>query len=430
MAWSTNKAIQGLISGGVAAAPSGNPYLIAASSIGNAALSGLSGPEKPDFTKYRRAVNRIGRGVRSRARRDAAEVGSQLGSSLARRGLNQSALGAGIAAGNQRRILERAGDYENRLKTQAELDIAQAQTAADLADREELRRDWGNLATAGIIAADRYAHAQQNPQAAQGTETLADVLAKLRGEVPPSTAQGGGSGASVIVGRQADGTPIYGLRPGTVNGQYVLRGYDQRTGQPVWARLPIQGPIERPADNRSAVPSVPGTDLSLQGIHGRSSLNSNNQGSVLGQDPNQPLVDVNVPPPPGGDLGVTPPNLDITPQGIHERQTQRESERYPQLGELGQYAQNLENRIAQRQSGVDTEPGALGTSGTASPVGDATVNPRTGHITPKDSGVSFAPTSQTGQMYTSNPAMTTYLADSLTGNWEELMEILQPPTAA
>ena len=200
MAWSTNKAIQGLISGGIAAAPSGNPKLIALSAIGNAGLSGFSGPEKPNFNKYRRSMNRIGRGVRSRARRDAAEVGSQLGSSLARRGLNQSALGAGITAGNQRRILQRASDYENQLISNAEMDIAQAETASDLSDREELRRDWGNLATSGILLADRLAHAQKNPNAGntQG-QTLADIISQLGGNAANAANAAANTGGITVV---------------------------------------------------------------------------------------------------------------------------------------------------------------------------------------------------------------------------------------
>ena len=427
MAWSTNKAIQGLLSGGIAAAPSGNPYLIAGSSLVNAGLSGFSGPEKPDFGKYRRAVNRLGRGVRSRARRDAAEVGSQLGSSLARRGLNQSGLGAGIAAGNQRRILQRAGDYENQLRERAELDIAQAEAAADLADREELRRDWGNIATSGILLADRLAHARQNPNAAQNP---VDAIAKLLGQQGQGEqAQDpnfGPGGSSVIVGYHRDGTPIFGPRVGHVQGQHVFRGFDSN-GKQVWERLPVAGPTARVPDQAVEKSDVPPTDLSAQAVYERSPLNSANQGPVLGQEPNQPLYDLDATPP--TDTGVTRPNLEVTPEGIHERQSQRESDRYPQLGEIGRYAQQLEDRVAQSQGNPDASPGSLGDANPA-PMGDATIDSKTGHITPKGSNISFAPNSPTGEMYTSNPAMTTYLADSLNGNWEELIEILQPPVAA
>lgn len=422
MAWSTNKAIQGLISGGVAAAPSGNPYLIAGSSIANAALSGFSGPEKPNFQKYRKAMNRIGRGVRTRARRDAAEVGSQLGSSLARRGLNQSGLGAGVVAGNQRRILQRASDYENQLRTSAELDIAQAEAAADLADREELRRDWGNIATSGILLADRLAHQPKVDAAANAANSdPATMLAKLLGQgqggapAAPGNFDSRGFG---VVGYHRDGTPIHGLRPGTVRGNHRLRGYNQQ-GQAVWEQIPVQGPQGAPQPRTDPVPNVSGTDLSVGAIHDRSSLNPDNQ-RVLGQDPNESLLDIDTTRPPHTDPGVTPPDLDITPEGIHNRQM----ERYPQLGEMGRYAQELEDRVAQSQ-GAPASPGTQeGT--TISPMGDATID-ASGNIQPRNSNVSFAPNSPTGQMYTSNPSMATYLADSLTGNWVELMEILQPP---
>ena len=248
------------------------------------------------------------------------------------------------------------------------------------------------------------------------------MLAKLLG------GQGAGAGAVPggnfddrgfgVVGYHRDGTPIHGLRPGSVRGNYRLRGYNKQ-GQAVWDPIPVQGPQAAPPQRTDPVPNVPGTDLSVGAIHERSSLNPDNQ-RVLGQDPNASLLDVDTTRPPHTDPGVTPPDLDITPEGIHKRQI----EQYPQLGELGRYAQELETRIAESQ-GAPASPGTPeGT--TISPMGDATID-ASGNIQPRNSNVSFAPNSPTGQMYTSNPSMATYLADSLVGNWEELMEILQPP---
>lgn len=135
------KFITGAGSGALTAAPTANPYLIGGAAIAGGALNAVQSDSQFNPQPYRSALRRLRRSGMRRARRTADEAGSQLGSSLAARGLGDSGLGVGIIEGNRQRAFQQAEDRYSDLEAQVELEIADAQAiqqrqSADAFNRE------------------------------------------------------------------------------------------------------------------------------------------------------------------------------------------------------------------------------------------------------------------------------------------------------
>ena len=139
-------------SGALATAKTGNPKLIAGSAL-LSALPALFEKKRKGFDprKYRKALELYANAARGGARRAADEAGSTLGSQLASRGLNQSALAPGIITANKARLLGRTEEMIGRNRGALELELAAAQDASDRAAGDESRAGWENLSRAAIL---------------------------------------------------------------------------------------------------------------------------------------------------------------------------------------------------------------------------------------------------------------------------------------
>lgn len=174
MAWDATEALKGGIQGGITAAPSGNPYLITASAIASGLSQGFSKPEDFNAQPYRNAMRRLRRNIRARSARNKREAASQNASYLNSKGLDGSALGAGIAAGNQRMIDQKTNDYLNQIESDLEFSIADKQTQIDRQWDARKRQNTMNLGLSGVgLIKDIY-----TPDA-DDTEFLKDLQGKL-----------------------------------------------------------------------------------------------------------------------------------------------------------------------------------------------------------------------------------------------------------
>ena len=131
-------------------APTANPYLIG----GAAVVGGVTGVLTPDRTfdpsPFRQGFQRYATGVRSGARRAAAEAGSQTATQLAAQGLSASPLGAGVTAGQRRLALQRGEDLITQERGQLEADLAGAQTAIAQQNQRQVEREFTGVAEAGL----------------------------------------------------------------------------------------------------------------------------------------------------------------------------------------------------------------------------------------------------------------------------------------
>ena len=174
MAFDATEALKGGIQGGLTAFPSGNPYLIAGSAAASGLAQGFSKPNKFNARPYRNAMSRLRRNMKRRAARDKREAASQNTTYLNSKGLDGTALGAGIAAGNQRMIDQRTNDYLNQLESDLEFQIADAQTGIDRRWDAQKRQNTMNLGLTGVgLIRDIYTPDSDD------TQFLKDLQTKL-----------------------------------------------------------------------------------------------------------------------------------------------------------------------------------------------------------------------------------------------------------
>ena len=174
MAFDATEALKGTAQGALTAAPSGNPYLIGGSALVGGLAQGFSKPKPFNAAPYRDAMRRLRRNMRQRAARDKREVASQTATMLNSKGLDGSALGVGIAAGNQRMIDQKTNDYLNQLESDLEFHIADTQTGIDRRWDAQKRQNTLNLGLTGIgLIRDIY-----TPDA-NDTQFLKDLQTKL-----------------------------------------------------------------------------------------------------------------------------------------------------------------------------------------------------------------------------------------------------------
>ena len=139
---------------GLSAAPTANPWVIGGASLLGLG-TGLVSPERTfDPSGLRQAFKGYEQGLRSSARRSAAEAGSQIGTGLAAQGLSNSPLGQGIIAGQRRLGLQRAEDQINTARSSLEADIATAQEQIRQANENEFRNDLTGVSEAGLALTD------------------------------------------------------------------------------------------------------------------------------------------------------------------------------------------------------------------------------------------------------------------------------------
>lgn len=168
------KFLKGALSGGLSAAPSGNPYLIAGSALAGGVLNELQPDYEYDPTATRSALDRLRSARMNRANRVADEVGSRTGSQLAARGLQDTALGQGYTDAVRRMVTQGETDKMNELEAQVELQIADRMQQTDQMNVQSDREDLAALAGQGFGLVDRLS----NPTAfdSPGLRKLRDVL--------------------------------------------------------------------------------------------------------------------------------------------------------------------------------------------------------------------------------------------------------------
>jgi len=151
------KIITGAGSGALAAAPSGNPYLIAGAAIAGG-VPGLFYEEREfDPNPFRRGFQRYARTARRRGRRATREVGTRTQTNMAARGIGGSELAASITSGAERATAQHVEDRIADRHAALEDNIAHAEAYVDEANRAEANKDWQGLASAAISTASELA---------------------------------------------------------------------------------------------------------------------------------------------------------------------------------------------------------------------------------------------------------------------------------
>jgi len=137
------------VAGGLAAAPSANPFLIGAATIGGGIVGALQddNPFKFDPNPFRDAFQRTARTTRRRARRSGAEVRNSLAASMAAKGLGGE-FSESVSSGQERAVRQRADDWLDDREAELEDNIAHAEAWTDQANRAEEQKDWSSLGNA------------------------------------------------------------------------------------------------------------------------------------------------------------------------------------------------------------------------------------------------------------------------------------------
>lgn len=153
MAWNWGDAFKGGAQAALLTAKTGNPYVIAGSTLVGALSQGSSSPDKIDPTPYRRAMERLRKSTRGRTNRAKKETSSQLATNLRSRGLS-GALGESIAEGSRRMIQQRTDDYLNAEEANLEMSLADAEVGLERRTDARRRQDTANLGIAALGFAD------------------------------------------------------------------------------------------------------------------------------------------------------------------------------------------------------------------------------------------------------------------------------------
>lgn len=179
--------------GAILAAPSANPYVIG----GAALLSGVPAlfEEDREFDPkpFRKGFQKYATARRSAARRTADEGGAQAGAMLAARGMSNSPLATGIAAGQRRLALQRTEDILGAEEGQLEADLAAEQAEVDAANAQDLRDEIQGVGSAALALTHNVTTTDSPLREALGLPKIApdapDVIINTGG---PTTVEGGG----------------------------------------------------------------------------------------------------------------------------------------------------------------------------------------------------------------------------------------------
>ena len=146
--WNWERSGQGAISGATYGYSVGGPPGAVVGAITGGVTGGLSGRDTTiNRAPYDEAIREFSYRRRGQARVAADEHAAQTGAGFASRGLNTSELAAGAIAANRGRFMRAAEQDISQFSANMEFRIAEAERQAMLADDEETRQGWLDLAT-------------------------------------------------------------------------------------------------------------------------------------------------------------------------------------------------------------------------------------------------------------------------------------------
>ena len=152
--WGWQSALQGAVSGGARGYQvsqfSPDPYskalITAGSALAGGVVGGLGGGSSTvDREAYDMALDQYEHERRRGARVAGDELSAQTGASLAARGVNNSALAAGMISANRGRLAGQAEQDIGRFRSQIEMQIADAEAQAQMAQDAYTREGWLDL---------------------------------------------------------------------------------------------------------------------------------------------------------------------------------------------------------------------------------------------------------------------------------------------
>jgi len=165
--WDWERAAQGGISGAAYGFKAGGPKGAIAGAVIGGGIGGLTGRDTTiDRAPYEEALEHYGIGRRKDARRSADELAAQTGAALAVRGVNNSAMAAGVVSANRGRIMTAAESDIGKMRADIYASIAEAERNAEAAYDAETRQGWLNLAQQLGFQALEYSMDKKAEQAA------------------------------------------------------------------------------------------------------------------------------------------------------------------------------------------------------------------------------------------------------------------------
>ena len=148
--YKARKAFTAGASTALAAAPSGNPFLIGAGFTAGAISGAFQEPRTFDPNPFRRGHERWKRTATRRSRRTAEEVSAGRRANIAARGLGGSEFGQSLAVGAERAVRQQTEDRIADRHSNLEDQLAHAEAYIDAANQADARSDWAGLTNAGI----------------------------------------------------------------------------------------------------------------------------------------------------------------------------------------------------------------------------------------------------------------------------------------
>ena len=193
--------------GALLAAPSANPYVIGGAALLSGAPALFEEDRKFDPSPFRKGFRKYATAKRSAARRTADEAGSQAGTFLASKGMSNSPLAAGIAAGQRRLALQRTEDMLGAEEGQLEADLAAEQAEVDAANAQDMREDIQGVGSAALALTHNVATADSPLREALGLPKLTPDLAPIIIRTGGGDQGGGDSGTEEPDAGEPTNTP-------------------------------------------------------------------------------------------------------------------------------------------------------------------------------------------------------------------------------
>ena len=230
--WNTERAVQGAASGAAYGFSVGGGPGAAVGAVGGGIIGGLTGRDTSvNRAPYDEAIRQFSYRRRGQARVAADEGSARAGASFTSRGLNTSELAAGVISANRGRYMRAAEDDISQFSADIEFRIADAERQAMIADDEETRQGWLDLAE------------QLGTQALTGDftpkqEIDRDMVASLRKRDPQSVQRwlSGRMSDEEFLGVYKRYNQIYG-EPGTLDRRFS--DLEEGTRGPVPDTLPV-----------------------------------------------------------------------------------------------------------------------------------------------------------------------------------------------
>ena len=191
------KAFTGALSGGLAAAPTANPYLIGGGALLGGVLGALSPERTFDPSPFREALKKYNLGISRSARRSAAEAGAQSAVGMAAQGQSASPMGQALIVAHRQRQLQKGEDQKNFAEGKLEADIATAEESIRQANEQEYRDDLKGVAQAGLALTDNISTQNSPLRAKLGLPEIPDPQAEALKALTESIKSGQGGDASV-----------------------------------------------------------------------------------------------------------------------------------------------------------------------------------------------------------------------------------------